>query len=144
MIRIGEERTDGRVRVTFELHPSSDAHGGSVVGDFNDWRADVDRFARGDDGLWRATSWLAPGRHRFRYLLEGDRWENDWDADAYEPNDFGGTDSIVDVQHAALGHARNDNGAPTSAPRDLAPATGPQTLDPAQAGFPADDDRGDE
>ena len=41
---------------------------------------------------------LAPGRtYRYRYLLDGDRWENDWNADAYVPNGFGGEDSVLDL-----------------------------------------------
>ena len=35
--------------------------------------------------------------YRFRYLLDGQRWDNDWAADAYQPNDFGGDDSVVDL-----------------------------------------------
>jgi hypothetical protein len=34
---------------------------------------------------------------RFRYLLDGERWENDWTADAYVPNSFGSDDSVVEV-----------------------------------------------
>lgn len=37
---------------------------------------------------------VAPGEHRYRYLLDGERWENDWNADDYLPNQFGGDDSI--------------------------------------------------
>jgi len=33
----------------------------------------------------------------FRYLVDGERWENDWAADAYVPNPFGGEDSVVEV-----------------------------------------------
>jgi hypothetical protein len=41
---------------------------------------------------------LAAGRaYRFRYLLDGQRWDNDWAADAYVPNSFGGDDSVVDL-----------------------------------------------
>ena len=44
------------------------------------------------------TVGLDAGRaYRFRYLLDGQRWENDWAADAYQPNDFGGDDSVVDL-----------------------------------------------
>ena len=32
-----------------------------------------------------------------RYLLDGQRWDNDWAADAYVRNDFGGDDSVVDL-----------------------------------------------
>ena len=41
---------------------------------------------------------LDAGRaYRFRYLLDGQRWDNDWAADAYVANDFGGDDSVVDL-----------------------------------------------
>ena len=41
---------------------------------------------------------LDTGRaYRFRYLLHGRRWDNDWAADAYVRNDFGGDDSVVDL-----------------------------------------------
>jgi len=44
----------------------------------------------------RVTVVLEPGRHyRFRYLLDGARWENDWVADAYVANEYGGDDSVV-------------------------------------------------
>ena len=31
------------------------------------------------------------------HLLDGDRWDNDWAADAYVRNDFAGDDSVVDL-----------------------------------------------
>ena len=34
---------------------------------------------------------------RFRYLLDGQRGDNDWAADACLPNAFGGDDSVVDL-----------------------------------------------
>ena len=44
------------------------------------------------------TVGLDAGRaYRFRYLLDGQRWDNDWAADVYLPNDFGGDDSVVDL-----------------------------------------------
>ena len=50
------------------------------------------------DGNFKASVTLKAGKqYRFRYLLDGDRWENDWQADAYVPNDFGTDDSIVKV-----------------------------------------------
>jgi hypothetical protein len=39
---------------------------------------------------------LRSGRtYRFRYLLDGRRWENDWAADGYVPNSFGTEDSLL-------------------------------------------------
>jgi hypothetical protein len=55
-------------------------------------------------GGFSVTVDLDAGRaYRFRYLLDGQRWDNDWAADAYVRNDFGGDDSVVDL--TALGEA---------------------------------------
>jgi hypothetical protein len=35
--------------------------------------------------------------HRFRYLLDGERWENDHAADAYVPNPYRSDDSVVQL-----------------------------------------------
>ena len=41
---------------------------------------------------------LDAGRtYAYRFWIDGDRWENDWRADAYAPNEFGGDDSILDL-----------------------------------------------
>ena len=47
---------------------------------------------------------LEAGRaYRFRYLLDGQRWENDWAADAYLPNSFGGDDCSRQPDRAGQG-----------------------------------------
>jgi hypothetical protein len=49
-------------------------------------------------GDFSATVSLDAGNsYRYRYLLDGQRWENDWDAEAYAPNEFGAEDSIITV-----------------------------------------------
>jgi hypothetical protein len=53
---------------------------------------------RKPDGGFTVTLDLEAGRaYRFRYLLDGERWENDWTADDYVPNEYGGDDSLVDL-----------------------------------------------
>ena len=87
------------VDVTFTL--PADVHAGIVAlcGEFNDWSAEDARLERGSDGSWRATVALEPGRsYRYRYLLDGQRWENDRQADRYVPNALGSTDSVVVVE----------------------------------------------
>jgi len=89
-------------KVTFEL-PKAAVGGASkvsVVGDFNDWRTErALALKRQKDGRFTATLELPIGRaYRFRYLIDGERWENDWAADRYEPSELGGADnSVVDV-----------------------------------------------
>ena len=87
---------DGSVLVTFEL--SSDVAFDSVFvcGEFNGWTHTHPLDFEGD--AFRTTLKLEPGRaYRFRYFFDGGRWENDWAADAYVPNAFGGEDSVVDL-----------------------------------------------
>ena len=60
------------------------------------------------------TVGLDAGRaYRFRYLLDGQRWENDWAADAYQPNGFGGDDLVVDLTALAEAVPRAARKTPT-------------------------------
>jgi hypothetical protein len=91
----------GRYDVTFDLPGGLDIDSAVVVGDFNDWDDSATPMARQHDGrLAAVVSLEAGGRHRFRYHLSRDRWENDWSADDYVPNGFGGADSVVEVPDA--------------------------------------------
>src|SRR5664280_2087604 len=90
--------TGGSVLVTFELPAAAAAAAVSVCGDFNDWSPTSHQLTRTDNGSFQATLELPAGRRwRFRYLLDGQRWENDWAADDYLPNGHGGDDSVVDL-----------------------------------------------
>lgn len=67
----------------------------TVVGDFNDWRADVMPMARQDDGTWRVRLRLPEGTFRFRYFADGE-WFPDYAAFGLECGPFG-LDSVVRV-----------------------------------------------
>jgi len=83
-------------KVTFELPPSINAEQVAVVGEFNDWQPDSTLMKRKRDGSFSATVNLMTQReYRFRYLLDGERWENDIHADRFVANDFGSEDSVV-------------------------------------------------
>ena len=88
----------GKARVTFTVDPQVGARTAAVCGEWNDWAADADVMHRDADGGFSLMVDLDAGRaHRFRYLLDGQRWDNGWAADAYVANDFGGDDSVVDL-----------------------------------------------
>jgi len=96
-VLIKKKAADGRVRVGFSLPPEVEAEKVVVSGEFNGWSANLP-MKRIKSGEWRASVALDPGRrYRFRYLLDGVRWENDWAADDYESNPFGSDDSVVSV-----------------------------------------------
>jgi 1,4-alpha-glucan branching enzyme len=69
-----------------------------LVGDFNGWDKAANPMKRQKNGTFAASLSLECGReYQFRYLLDGDRWENDWQADKYLRNEFGGENSVVIV-----------------------------------------------
>ena len=98
MIRRTATKTGSKYRVTFELPAEVGAEHAAICGEFNDWSTDSTPLKRRKDGAFSVTVSLEAGRsYRYRYLLDGERWENDWSADAYAPNQFGTDDSIVTV-----------------------------------------------
>lgn len=99
MLRKQAIRGDGRVQVTFSLPYTTRADRISVVGDFNDWDSTATPMVHlRRDAEWTATVELEAGqRYRFRYLLDGKEWLNDWYADDYEDNLYGTSDSVVDL-----------------------------------------------
>ncbi len=83
-------------KVTFTLPAEVDASEIALCGDFNDWSNESTKLTRNGHGEWQATVGLQPGRvYRYRYLLDGHRWENAWNADEYVPNPYGGDDSLL-------------------------------------------------
>jgi hypothetical protein len=97
------EPTVPTVPVTFTLPAEVGAADVALCGDFNNWDTGPIPLIRDTDGPWQVTVPLAPGNsYRFRYLLDGERWENAWDADRYEPNPYGSDNSVVKVDWPEL------------------------------------------
>lgn len=70
----------------------------NVIGDFNNWDKNANPLKKLGTGNFSTTLELACGRsYRFKYLIDGSRWENDWHADHYAPNPYGGDDSVVSL-----------------------------------------------
>jgi hypothetical protein len=68
----------------------------TVVGDFNHWDRETNRLKKQDNGDFTITLELDAGKeYRFRYLIDGHQWENDWHADKYVENPYGVEDSVV-------------------------------------------------
>ncbi len=84
-------------KVTFEVR--EDAEAVHLAGDFNGWSTSATPLAKRKDGRFSATVTLPQGKeYRYRYLVDGDRWTNDADADRYEPNDHGTDDCVLDLR----------------------------------------------
>lgn len=87
-------------KVTFSLPKEGvgSANAVNVVGDFNNWKKSATPMKRLKNGTFTVTIALERNReYQFRYLLDGQRWENDWKADKYVHNDYGSENSVVIV-----------------------------------------------
>jgi chromosome partitioning protein len=88
--------SSGEVTFAFE---APDAEHVLLVGDFNDWTVDGSEMQR-IGGIWTKVIKLAPGRYRYRYVVDG-QWRSDPSNAAVAPNPYGGHDSILVVDDAA-------------------------------------------
>ncbi len=85
-------------RVTFKYANKENCNTAALVGDFNDWNMANCPMKRLKDGSFSLTVALEAGHnHRFRYVLDGNTWVNEHDADSYTANEYGSDDSIVSV-----------------------------------------------
>jgi 1,4-alpha-glucan branching enzyme len=93
-------KTGSVCKVTFRL-PKEAVKGArrvNIVGEFNDWSIEANPMKPLRSGEFALTLDLRSGKeYRFRYLVDGYRWENDWNADRYEGNVYGSDDSVVIV-----------------------------------------------
>jgi hypothetical protein len=99
-LKIKKEHIKNRntCKATFMLPEEAalDAGRVTIVGDFNDWNRDATPLKKLQDGNFAVTVELDAGKeYRFRYLIDGQRWENDWHADKYVKSPYGAEDSVV-------------------------------------------------
>jgi 1,4-alpha-glucan branching enzyme len=83
--------------VQFSVARFNDATTAHVVGDFNDWSQTDHPMHMAGDGFELTLSLPVGHRYHYRYLLDGEHWTNDAHADGYEPNNFGGDNSVLDL-----------------------------------------------
>lgn len=70
-----------------------------LAGDFNGWNAADLLMTPGDGGLWKATIDLAPGRHEYKFVVDG-QWKEDPDNAEKVTDPFGGSNSLVTVSES--------------------------------------------
>jgi 1,4-alpha-glucan branching enzyme len=85
-------------KVTFSL-PKEATNGFKdvkILGDFNNWEKELAIPMKAENGGFKASLELNPGReYEFRYLINDETWENDWDADKYSMTPYGVENSVV-------------------------------------------------
>jgi len=87
-------KTSDECEVTFEYKNDS-VDNVALVSEVNNWKP-VKMKKRSKDGVFYTKVRLPnEGQYQFRYLLEGENWENDEAADAYVANEHGSENSVV-------------------------------------------------
>lgn len=70
----------------------------TLAGEFNNWDPVATKIRKQKSGVYATTLDLEVGsEYQYRFVLDGERWENDWEADKYVPNNIGEENSVVVV-----------------------------------------------
>ncbi len=89
-------RKDGSLHVSFYTEPLPEAKTVHLVGSFNDWDTSDHPMRRLKDGRFMAMRRFEMNcRHEYRYLVDGETWRNDADAESYTPNPYGSDNCVV-------------------------------------------------
>jgi hypothetical protein len=78
-----------------------------LAGEFNHWSKTATPMKRDADGRWTATVTLPPGKHAYKFVIDGE-----WKVDAANPEQtkdgFGGLNSVVTVADAGVDPVVNE------------------------------------
>jgi len=83
------------VKVTFVLFEPN-AKQVSLCGEFNGWSINATPMKRDDAGHWETTVALAPGRHEYKFVVDGN-WKHDPLARVNVWNENGTLNSVAQV-----------------------------------------------
>ena len=83
--------------VSFSLDDRS-ARDVSLIGSFNNWDPAATPMKRDENGLWRASLMLKPGRYSYKFLVDRARKIVDPRNSVSEPDGFGGSSSVIEVK----------------------------------------------
>lgn len=78
-----------KVKFTLPASLAKSAKNVCLAGDFNNWDAVSCKLRKQKDGRFATTLELTPGReYQYRYVLDGQRWESDHEAEKFVPNNI--------------------------------------------------------
>ncbi|HVM47360.1 MAG TPA: isoamylase early set domain-containing protein [Candidatus Acidoferrum sp.] len=67
-----------------------------LVGDFTGWQEKPIAMQKRADGTWSTSIELPPGRHMYRFLVDGE-WRDDPACARHEPNPYGSQNAVCEV-----------------------------------------------
>ena len=119
----------GPGEVTFTFVAERPLRGVAVAGTFNSWRGDATPLQRIDADRWQTTLPISPGRHLYKYVLDGEEWVPD-PANPWVSEDGQGNSCFTLTEAGELYVRRGQFGPAHPGPlyRDHAAAPGPEWL----------------
>lgn len=67
-----------------------------LMGDFNMWSPEINPMQKDENGVWRTSVMLYPGRYEYRFQVDGE-WYNDPNNYRKCPNCFGTKNNVIDI-----------------------------------------------
>ena len=93
-----KDKTKCTVTFIVSAEAAKNANTINIAGDFNSWSSTDTPLTKNKDGSFSVKLELDAGReYQFRYLLDGYKWENEWNADKYIPAPYSNADNSVVV-----------------------------------------------
>ncbi len=98
MLKKSYTKTRQKCRVTFKYPNPEQADSAVLAAEFNDWSLTATPMKRLKDGSFSVSVFLPANQSfQFRYVLDGNIWLNDPEADGCIANEFGEDNSVVTV-----------------------------------------------
>jgi 1,4-alpha-glucan branching enzyme len=102
--KLSSDKTRCLVTFWLPMAAAPEATSVAVAGSFNDWSLDQHPLKRSESGDFSGEIELESGReYEFRFVIDGVRWENAWNADKYVWSAYAQAENSVIV----TGEAKN-------------------------------------
>ena len=100
-------------KVTFEVPKEENPENKEIrlLGEFNSWNWGDAPILKKSNGCFKTQLELIPGqKYQYRYLMGGDQWFNDIQADSYIPSPYAYVDNcVVDLVDVEINKVKNVN-----------------------------------
>jgi len=88
------EKTTRTVTISFH---APQARKVSLAGDFNRWSAEKGLMKKESNGIWTLEVPLEPGTYHYMFVVDGEAWVTDPNAESYRDDGFGNKNSVLRV-----------------------------------------------
>jgi len=88
------EKSSRTVVISFQ---APQAKAVAVAGDFNQWSIEKGLMEKKSDGVWTLEVPLEPGTYHYMFVVDGEVWVSDPNAELYRDDGFGNKNSVLRV-----------------------------------------------